>query len=558
MPVEIDTFQPEKRTLGQILSSTSPPIRVPDYQRDYSWEAEQVGEFWSDLIAFGGNPGTSLIGREYFLGAAVLVNNGTYHLLLDGQQRLATATILLAALRDKINEYKSDAAKQIQDQYITYQDHLTGARVFKIELNIFDRAFFRDFIQSSPRVAGTSPTKKSHHLIKKAYEYFSERVKEGWDAAGGGKKGFDWAAHITETLRQHVALVTVVSNNDKSAASIFGTLNDRGIGLSTVDLVRSYVLQRAPETHREEIIQCWDAIFNSAGNNLAVETLIRMSWVAQHGDVKTRALYKVITDTLDTVDAPLTYARRLRDDAILYRQFREGDSEDSEHQENLIALRVLKFNASYPLLFAAHRKLTSDETRNLTKALVALAIRHNIVCDLDRARLETTVYATAKCVSDGDGYEAALARLRALSPAADQFRSSFAKLGFKVPEHGIARYMLRSIDATVATTAEVTVAGADRVHVEHIYPQSPPAGSKWSDHDKYVTRLGNLTLLDKRLNEGIKNADFPTKKEKAYKDSRLEITKALLEYDAWSPESVTKRQDRLCEQAEGIWQANLA
>ncbi len=206
-------------------------------------------------------------------------------------------------------------AKQIQDQYISYEDHLTGARVFKIELNIFDRAFFRDYIQSAPRVASTTPAKKSHHLIKKAYESFAERVKEGWDQAGGGKKGFEWAAHITQTLREHVALVTVVSNNDKSAASIFGTLNDRGIGLSTVDLVRSFVLQRAHESTREEIIQCWDTIFNSAGNTLAVETLIRMSWVAQHGDVKTRALYKIITESLDGPETPLAYAQRLRDDA---------------------------------------------------------------------------------------------------------------------------------------------------------------------------------------------------------------------------------------------------
>ena len=90
---------------------------------------------------------------------------------------------------------------------------------------------------------------------------------------GSGKKGFEWAAHVTQTLREHMALVTVVSNNDKSAASIFATLNDRGIGLSTVDLIRSFVLQQAPASHREEIIECWDAMFNSCGTNLAAETL---------------------------------------------------------------------------------------------------------------------------------------------------------------------------------------------------------------------------------------------------------------------------------------------
>ncbi len=59
----------------------------------------------------------------------------------------------------------------------------------------------------------------------------------------------------------------------------------------------------------------------------------------------------------------------------------------------------VKFNASYPLLFAAHHKLNPEEVRNLTKALVALAMRHNVICDLDRARLETTVFVTAKIIS---------------------------------------------------------------------------------------------------------------------------------------------------------------
>jgi hypothetical protein len=555
---QIDNFQPEKYTIGQILSNTSPPIRVPDYQRDYSWEMEQISDFWTDLIAFSGNdPNAPLVGREYFLGAAVLVNNGTYHLLLDGQQRLATATILLAVLRDKINDYSKDAAKQIQDQYIAFQDHLTGERVLKIELNIFDRVFFRDFIQSSPRVASTAPTKKSHQLIENAYEFFAQKVDNGWNAAGAGRKGFEWAAYVTQALREHLALVTVTSNNERSAASIFATLNDRGIGLSTVDLIRSFVLQRAPDTEREEIIQCWDAMFNSCGTNLAAETLIRMSWVAQHGDVKTRALYKIVVDALENGSSPLQYSRRLRQDAALYRQFRDGESDDSDLQEYLIGLRMLKFNACYPLLLAAHHQLTANEMKDLTKALVGLVVRHNLVCNLDRARIESAVYAAAKQLSEGEGFSEALATLRAISPAADQFEGSFSKLAFSTAEHSAARYLLRCFDSRMATTAEVTVAGADRVHLEHIYPQSPPDLNKWAEHDNYVNRLGNLTLLDRRLNEQIKNSDFPAKKERAYKDSRLEITKALLKYDSWSPEHIADRQKALGELANVIWPAEL-
>lgn len=559
MAVEFESFQPEKRTLGQILSSTSPPIRVPDYQRDFSWAEKQVSEFWSDLIAFGGNdPEVALTGKEYFLGAAVLVNNGTYHLLLDGQQRLATSTILLAALRDKMKaEFKEDAAKQIEDQYIVFEDHLSGERVSKIELNIFDRAFFRDYIQAFPRVADVNPSKKSHRLISQAYDYFRQRIAEGWENAGGGRRGFEWAKHVTLTLRQHVALVTVVSNNERSASLIFATLNDRGIGLSTVDLIRSWVLQRAHQTKREEILECWDTVFNATGPALASETLIRFSWVAQHGDVKTRALYKVVSDSLPgDVDA-LNYSRRLRQDSLLYRQFRDGDSDDNELQDYWLALRILKFNAGYPLLLSAHHKLLADEQKNLAKALVALAIRHNIICDLDRAKLESLVYEVAKVISDGESYNTALEALRRISPSDVQFAGSFAQVAFGKSEMSIARYLLRAVETKIETTQEVSTAGPDRVHVEHIYPQSPEASDRWIDHDKYVGRLGNLTLLDRHLNEKIKNGKFSLKKDQAYKDSRLEITRALLNFAEWTPATVEERQANLCELAQSIWPVGL-
>jgi hypothetical protein len=93
-------------------------------------------------------------------------------------------------------------------------------------------------MQSFHRVA-VEPTKNSHKLILKAYAYLSARVREGGDRSGGGENGFRWAARLSKTLTEHVSLVTVVSTDEDHAASIFETLNDRGIGLSTADLLRS-------------------------------------------------------------------------------------------------------------------------------------------------------------------------------------------------------------------------------------------------------------------------------------------------------------------------------
>ena len=210
------------------------------------------------------------------------------------------------------------------------------------------------------------------------------------------------------------------------------------------------------------------------------------------------------------------------------------------------------------MLLAAHHKLSPEDQKKIARALVALAIRHNIVCDLDRARFETAAYSTAQKVSNGAGCDSAIADLRAISPTAERFRSDFLLLKFSTAEHSVARYLLRAFEDKIAATMELAVAGAGKVHVEHIYPQTPPQEQRWANHGEFVNRIGNLTLLDRRLNQEIKNAAFSAKKQQAYNASRLEITKELLAYgDEWSASSIETRQIRLCELAESIWPESL-
>ncbi len=155
------------------------------------------------------------------------------------------------------------------------------------------------------------------------------------------------------------------------------------------------------------------------------------------------------------------------------------------------------------------------------------------------------------------GYPAVVDDLRNVSPPKEQFEQSFAKLAFSKAEHGIARYMLRALEAHLSATGEVTVAGPDRVHIEHIYPQSPKEGERWEDHDRYLTRLGNLTLLGRRLNEQIKNSNFEIKKQQAYQNTRLALTEAVLQFESWSTETVVSRQSELCQRAQEVWPATL-
>lgn len=553
-----DFYTTEKRTLGVVLSNTTPPLRVPDYQRDFSWEEQQVSEFWNDLDHFNRQyPGANINGKEYFLGAAVFVNNQTYHLILDGQQRLATATILLAVLRDKIREYKLDAANQIESNFISFQDHLGGGTLPKLQLNEFDRSFFRDSIQSFPRVA-TVPTKNSHKLILKAYAYLAERIKEGWDGSGGGEHGFRWAARISKTLTDHVSLVTVVSTDEDHAASIFETLNDRGIGLSTADLLRSWLLHHSAETDREEIIECWSDVFDSAGTSEGAQTLIRLSWVSRYGDVKERSLYKVISRKLtETNTSSVEYSRQLRSDALFYKRVREGDTSDLREHDIWLALATFRAQSGYALLIAANRHLSEQARRRIGTALFSLIARHNIICDRDRAKFESTMFSAAKVISEGGSEEAALALLRALSPSDLEFRQSFSTLSFPRSQNSVAQAILRPIEYKLRTTEELIIATPEKVHLEHIYPQRPAPAERIASHDEYVGRIGNLTLLDHRLNQEAQNLPFASKKGQFYSDSEIYLTKELLAKNTWTPADMDGRQQHLCELAIQVWPQNL-
>lgn len=131
-----DLYNPMKRTISDLLSTTSPRIIVSDYKRDFSWTESEADIFFRDLIAFSNlYPDKNIETREYFLGSMVLVTGGADHLLLDGQQRLATATILLSVIRDFLHRYDENAAKQLVQKYMYDKDFSTGARWYELTRN---------------------------------------------------------------------------------------------------------------------------------------------------------------------------------------------------------------------------------------------------------------------------------------------------------------------------------------------------------------------------------------------------------------------------------------
>lgn len=550
------TYTPIKRTIGDLLSNHSPAIRVPEYQRDYSWQGKHVTDFWQDLIDFERRE-SNRDGQEYFFGTVVMVNNGRHSLVLDGQQRLATTTVLLSVLRDRLRKLNRQAADFIQNTFIAFENPLeaTGNKTYKLELNVFDNEFFRRTVQEERGETSPRPTRRSHKLIldaKRRLESFVDSAleEEPTDASKRAR-----LQKLSTTLTQRFGLVVISSDDQDHASSIFETLNDRGMGLSTADLLRSWILSSAPKSAREEIVRLWDKIGSSSGEQ-KVEGIIRTSWLSIHGNVKTRALYKEIKDHLQSHGiSSLQYTRNLCRDAEFLRDLYRGRAEINSLDHIATELSALKATAGFACILAARNSLDDEQCRVVGKAVLSLAVRHNVLGRRDGGQFEIAVYESAKAISTSCDLEAGLAPLRAVTPSNDELRVAARRLSFPPQKNRIAQVLLRGIENAKHKSAETFIAPRTKVHLEHIYPQRP-AGKRSNQHERIVYLLGNLTLLGKRLNQSASNAGFGRKK-RCYAESELSVTRELLRVPKWGAKAIRDRHLRLLEDALRIWPASL-
>jgi len=546
-------YRPEKQTIGNILSTTNPPVIVPHWQRSYSWTTSEVDAFWQDLLAFGDTyPNDNIAGQEYFLGSIVIVDATDDHLLLDGQQRISTAAILLSVIRDYLKRYSKDAAIRTQSRYLCDVDDSTGENTYKVTMNEYDRDYYKRKILEARDQGYTEPSETlgSHRLIHKARVFLEEQFENEYRLHDTPEEAYKWTLRIQRILTKHVSVVAIYSSDEDNAAAVFETLNDRGIGLSTPDLVRNLLLGRAVSTKRDEIIDLWGEILQVEGD-APLKTFLRHYWISHYGDVKTRSLYreikrKITSDNLDS----LMLSRELRDAALVYQDILSGRS-DSNNVSRLLRDAVeLGATILYPVILSACQKLEVQRLQELLSSLIDAFVRYSAVGQLEHSRLENILYRMAREIRDNQSIDEMREELRRFVPNNANFREAFANVSIR--RQATARYLLRKLEEDRRRTEELDVAPPSRVHVEHIYPRTPQAGQRLDNHAQVLNRIGNLTILAKRLNTAIRNSPFADKKPK-YQESELRLTQELEQYEEWSATEISERQNSLAERAPLLW-----
>lgn len=392
-------YTPAKKTIGELLSMTNPPILVPEWQRNFSWTTSEAETFWQDLTNFDTSyPGDNVLDQEYFLGSIVIVDNNVSHLLLDGQQRLATSAILISVMRDYLARYNLNAAIRVSTRYLTDFDDAQNRNTFKLTLNRYDRDFFRREILENRDAAYVEPvpTLESHRLIRRVRNFFDETFEGKYYVMGNPEVSHQWTLRMLQVLIGHVSTVAVISEDEDNAAAVFETLNDRGIGLSTPDLLRNLLLRRARDDSREEVIDLWREILEIEGDT-TLKTFLRHFWLSREGDVKAQALYKEIKTKIvnENIDS-LEFSRQLRDSSLIYRDIVAGQDDNDEELGSLLTdISELGATVLYPALLSAYETGETADVKDLVKALVTAFVRHNTIGGLENSKLESVIYTMA-------------------------------------------------------------------------------------------------------------------------------------------------------------------
>ena len=208
-----------------------------------------------------------------------------------------------------------------------------------------------------------------------------------------------------------------------------------------------------------------------------------------------------------------------------------------------------------PPLLAAIERHSPDAIIGLADKLVALFVRWSVIGRLESTLLEEHLFALAPVIWDGINLDEAIGRIHGFAPSDEEFREEFARASLSRP--GYRRHVLARLEMKLRENAEedeVEPRSPSLLHVEHIYPQTPPnPADAWEDHDDWVDRIGNLTLLHRRWNTAIRNGDFATVKVPTLRQSVILLNDDVKNRRVWNPEAIEERQATLATIAPATW-----
>lgn len=539
--------------------------RVPPFQRDYAWSEENWEDLWSDILAIQADADS-----RHYMGAIVLQGlNDREFTIIDGQQRLATLSLLVIAVLRRLSARAAAGHDPAENQrrieilrqtFLGYTDPGTLTTRSKLFLNRVNDPFYQDFLLQLIDPPANQRRNPSNKLLVEGLAFFESRLKTL------AQDGAALASLLTDGVARRLLFIQITVEDEFDAFTVFETLNARGVELSSTDLLKNYLFSLVPaEEDALRLGRAWHRVLNTVGADKFPDFL-RHHLQMFRRKVRKEALFKAVRSDVRDGAAAFQLLTDLDRSADLYVALADPLDErwrDSrERQVHLRELALFRVRQAMPLLMAAYDRFEYADFTRLLKLIATLTFRYTIISRLNPVDMEAVYNEAALQVAAGTVTtpRQVFEVLRPLYVADEKFRSDFAYTSIETTKQKkkLARYILyRLEDQSGDVERDFDV---DPGTIEHILPEQPAPTweGEWpiDRHEAYVYRLGNLTLLEASINRDLGQADFATKRT-AYARSQYGLTRSI-EAREWTAEAVTARQSALAELAVRVWRSDFA
>ncbi|GAA7707967.1 DUF262 and DUF1524 domain-containing protein [Helicobacter pylori] len=535
--------------LNFIKDNQKNQLVIPIYQRVYSWDKKQCKELWDDIIKIGGNDKMD----GHFIGSILYVLDKITHsnnalLIIDGQQRLTTITLLLTALRDHLNDEVK--RKEIEDHYLINSDK-DGDKKFRLILSESDKDTLLSLIDKDKR----KPSEPSSKIVEN-FKLFEEWVSNT-----------DELETIFKGLDKLMIVEIALEKGKDDPQLIFESMNSKGMELAQTDLIRSYIIM---ETEIEKREGFYNKYWRAMEENFKQDKKWFDRFVRHYLTIKTREIpninkvYVALKDYRQKEGIGIEdLLKDLQKYCEYFCQIAFKKESDKDLNKALGFLVDLEMDVVYPLLLELYSDYSdgvlSKADFRCSIALIESYICRRAVCGLGTNSLNKVFPSFTKHIQKDEYFKSLKAHFGYLTekqrfPNNDEFKNLFITIDFyKFKKNKYFFERLEKFD----TKEPVNTKG---LTIEHIMPQH--LTEEWEKdlgenskkiHDKYLHTIGNLTWTG--YNPEYSNKSFQEKRdmEGGFKDSPLRLNQGLRDLESFGEEEIKKRANDLADLALKIW-----
>lgn len=551
------------RSIKELLGSDY--FVIPRFQRPYSWDSENISDFWNDVVA-----NTS---SDYFIGSMVVYNFSDKLGLVDGQQRLTTIMILLSGLRDALadNGFK-DQAEGLHK--LIERENIENQKEFVLQTQT-SYPYFQDQVLSQEPVEVHAKMHKEEERIKDAHGQLKKLIAEllksiDSDPSLGEKKKKSEKRKRLVSIRDSLLslkLILVTLDSEEDAYLIFETLNTRGKDLALADLVKNHFAKTLKHKNKglDPATLKWTKVRETieGKRELDTDTFIYHWWLSKYEYTAQKKIYKqfrknVVASNakavLDDMVSAADYYRAIHDP-----DFWKWEKSQSDAKSSLKALNLFRVRQQVPATLSLVRAYKAGRIKlaQLTKALGEIEKFHFLFTAITSQRssggisgmyalLARQIAAIASAQDATPVLGDLKKKLQERTPAKPEFLALFPGLlytGTLSKERNLVKYVLGKISRELG---HAFPADLDDLTIEHLVPQSSIDGTSWTD--EVVGQTGNLILVTKDLNEKLENKNFKDKKALLLKNNYKNILPDyFLASEELTPALIEKRTTELAE-----------